>query len=148
MVINSSNEHITISKKRLDTATRIIKVIKESNGLLTLAARKIGLNYSTVWRYTQEFPSVKQAVHEAKETMLDFAEGKLYENMRAGDNTAIIFFLKTQGKQRGYIEKVTTDTIISGTIEHQHEVKVIGNTELKEAVQALLGCGAININSN
>jgi hypothetical protein len=93
------------SKKREETAARIIAAISESSGLLTLAAKKAGLGYSTVWRYTQDFPTVKQAVIEAKERMLDFAEGKLYEKIKSGDNTAIIFYLKTQGKARGYIER-------------------------------------------
>jgi len=93
------------SKKREETAARIIAAISESSGLLTLAAKKAGLGYSTVWRYTQEFPTVKQAVIEAKERMLDFAEGKLYERIMSGDNAAIIFYLKTQGKARGYVER-------------------------------------------
>ena len=93
------------SKKREETAARIIAAISESNGLLTLAAKKAGIGYSTVWRYTQDFSTVKQAVTEAKERMLDFAEGKLYEKIKSGDNAAIIFFLKTQGKKRGYVER-------------------------------------------
>lgn len=100
MIIENGN-----SKKREQTALKIITAISESSGLLTLAAKKAGLNYSTVWRYTQDFPSVKQAVVEAKERMLDFAEGKLYEKIKEGDNAAIIFYLKTQGKARGYIER-------------------------------------------
>ena len=93
------------SKKREQTALRIIGAIQTSNGLLTTAAKKAGLNYSTVWRYTQDFPLVKQAVVEAKERMLDLAESKLYKKIKEGDNTMIIFFLKTQGKGRGFIER-------------------------------------------
>ncbi len=93
------------SKKREQTAARIIKALGESSGLLSLAAKKAHVGYTTMWRYTKEFPSVQQAVFEAKEAMLDFAEGKLYGKIKEGDNTAIIFFLKTQGKARGYIEK-------------------------------------------
>jgi len=93
------------SKKRELTAQKIIKAIKESNGLLTMAAKRAGVGYTTLWRYTQDFPSVKEAVYQAKESMLDFAEGKLYTKIKDGDNTAIIFYLKTQGKSRGYIER-------------------------------------------
>lgn len=94
-----------MSKKREETAQRIIAALQESNGLLTLTAKKAGLGYTTVWQYTQDFPSVKKAVMEAKERMLDFAEGKLYEKIKEGDNIAILFYLKTQGKKRGYIER-------------------------------------------
>ncbi len=102
MVTNGANGN---SKKREATATRIIKAIRESSGLLTVAAAKSGIGYRTICRYVAEFPSVKQAAIDAHERMLDFAESKLYEKIKDGDNTAIIFYLKTQGKARGYIER-------------------------------------------
>ena len=117
MATNGNNGN---SKKRENTAQRIIEAIKESNGLLSLAAKKAHVGYSTLWRYTKEFPSVQQAVFEAKEAMLDFAEGKLYSKIKDGDNVAIIFYLKTQGKVRGYIEKQE--------IEHSGEYEVKGAT--------------------
>jgi len=105
MVTNGKNGQNGNSKKREETCARIIKAISESNGLLTLAAKKAGVGYTTINRYAHDFPSVHQAVIEAKETMLDFVEGKLYTKIRDGDNACIIFYLKTQGKARGYIER-------------------------------------------
>lgn len=93
------------SKKREFTAQRIIKALHETHGLQTLAAQKAGIGYRTLCRYVAEFPSVAEALVDSKEEMLDFAEGKLYQKIRADDNTAIIFYLKTQGKSRGYIER-------------------------------------------
>lgn len=93
------------SKKRELKALKIITAIKESKGLLTMAARKSGIGYTTLWRYTQDFPSVRQAVEESKESMVDFAEGKLFEKISKGNTASIIFYLKTQGKRRGYIER-------------------------------------------
>jgi len=103
MKTNGTNGNGT--KKREETAARIIKALKETNGLLTMAATRSGIGYRTVCRYVAEYPSVKEAAQDAKEAMLDFAEGKLYSKIKAGDNTAIIFYLKTQGKARGYIER-------------------------------------------
>ena len=120
MATNGENGN---SKKREQTAQRIIKAIQESNGLLTLASKKAGLGYTTVWRYTQDFPSVKQAVIEAKERMLDFAEGKLYEKIKSGDNAAIIFYLKTQGKGRGYIERQEFTGEGGGPVKVEHDIK-------------------------
>ena len=48
---------------------------------------------------------IKEAIQEAKESMLDFTENKLFTQIKEGNLTAIIFYLKTQGKARGYIEK-------------------------------------------
>lgn len=94
-----------ISTKKQETKARIIEAIAESNGFLTVVAKRTGLHYVTVCEYVREFPEVKQAITEAKEKMLDFAESKLVEKIKAGDNTMIIFYLKTQGKARGYVER-------------------------------------------
>jgi hypothetical protein len=37
--------------------------------------------------------------------MLDNAETALYDDALNGNTTALIFFLKTQGKSRGYTER-------------------------------------------
>lgn len=93
--------------KREQRAEQIIAAIKASDtgGLLTLVAKKAGVSYWTIWKYAQDFPSVKQALDERKEEMLDMAEGQLYSKIKNGNIAAIIFFLKTQGKERGYIER-------------------------------------------
>jgi len=102
MVTNGNNGNGT--KKREETAKRIIEGIQGSHGLLTLAAKRSGMGYRTVCRYAAEFPSVAEAVKDAKESMLDFAEAKLFEKISKGDNACLIFYLKCQGKERGYIE--------------------------------------------
>ena len=52
-------------------------------------------------------------VEEVKEEFLDFAEECLVERMRAGDTTAIIFALKSKGKQRGWGEKAEMQVDLS-----------------------------------
>lgn len=91
--------------KREQTALRIIKALTECKGMLTIAAPKAGVSYRTIERYVKDFPSVAAAMQEAKETMLDFAEAKLFTKINSGNMTAIIFYLKTQGKARGYVER-------------------------------------------
>lgn len=46
-----------------------------------------------------------QAANDISESLIDFAESKLLQNVNLGDNTAIIFFLKSKGKSRGYVER-------------------------------------------
>ena len=122
MVENGNNNNH--SKKRQDTADRIIKALSECKGLLTLAAKKAGISYPTINRYVKDFPSVAQAVHEAKESLLDFAEGKLYTAMSEGNMTALIFYLKTQGKGRGYIERQEFTGQDGGPIKVDHNVLI------------------------
>ena len=48
------------------------------------------------------------------ESSVDLAESKLIEAIKDGNLTAIIFFLKTQGKSRGYSERSEHDLTSDG----------------------------------
>jgi hypothetical protein len=47
----------------------------------------------------------RQAYNDQTESLIDFAETALLNSIRKGSDTATIFFLKTKGKDRGYIER-------------------------------------------
>lgn len=98
-----------VSKKKQATARRIIDALHESHGLICNAAAKAGVDRRTVQRYIKEFPQVAEAAEEAREKLYDTVESKLYEKIEAGDITAIIFFLKTRCRHRGYIERQEVD---------------------------------------
>ncbi len=129
-------------KKREETAIRIIKALKETNGLLTMAAAKSGIGYRTVCRYVAEYSSVRAAAQDAKEAMLDFAEGKLYQKIKAGDNIAILFYLKTQGKARGYIERQEIANPEGEGFRLEHGVKDLSDEELLDIINGRRSRGA------
>ena len=53
----------------------------------------------------ERYPSLKEVLSDAREDALDLAESKLMKAIDDGNITAIIFFLKTRGKSRGYSER-------------------------------------------
>ncbi len=122
MVINGNGTN-GLSKKREETCARCIKAIGESNGLLTLAAARAGIGLTTLKRYVAEFPSVHQAVIDAKCKMVDFAESKLYQKIKDGDNACLIFYLKCQAKDRGYVERQEVSGPDGGPMRVEHDVK-------------------------
>lgn len=87
------------------TAAAVIAAIRDMNGNISAVARRLGVCRQTVYNYIERHPSVKDALVEARETMLDNAESVLYRAVLNGEAWAVCFFLKTQGKSRGYVER-------------------------------------------
>ena len=83
----------------------VTKAIEDAKGFISAAARRLGCQPATVRAYAKCYASVQAAMPDARESMLDTAESVLYRKILDGDTTALIFFLKTQGKSRGYIER-------------------------------------------
>jgi len=82
-----------------------IAAIQQAKGNLTKAAEALGIGRATLYRYVNSKLTIKAALDEARESLIDTAENKLADEIEKGNMTAIIFFLKTQGKKRGYVER-------------------------------------------
>ena len=95
------------------TQAQVSRALDAAGGLVTSTAKHLGCAPKTVYRYIERFPALKDVLREARESSVDLAESKLIEAIKNGNLTAIIFFLKTQGKSRGYTERrephLTTD---------------------------------------
>jgi hypothetical protein len=94
--------------KNYDIAT-IKKAIKDSKGLYTIISEKLGCSWHTAKKYVESNEETLKAYNSENESVIDFAESKLIENIEDGDVTSIIFYLKTKGKNRGYIEKTQNE---------------------------------------
>lgn len=82
---------------------KVAQAIREAKGIKSVAARRLGCSYMTLMRYVNKYPTVAKALEEAREELIDLAEGKLLERIQSGDMGAIKFFLQTQAKHRGYV---------------------------------------------
>lgn len=99
------NDNNALKQSFLDT-------LRSTHGVLTEAYEKIGLNKTTVTRWRKADPEFEAAVrHIMTDEQVDFGEKCLFKRMENGDTTAIIFYLKTKGKQRGYSEKALPDPV-------------------------------------
>jgi hypothetical protein len=87
------------------TANQIIDALREKHGNLSAAARYLGCDRHTVSRYINAYSTVQAVADEERETLIDFAENQLFQQVKDGNITAIIFTLKTIGKSRGYVER-------------------------------------------
>jgi len=71
---------------------------------LAKTCRSLNIKYQTVQVWKRRHPLFKAALEEIHEKMLDNAEAGLNILVQNLDLTAIIFILKTKGKDRGYVE--------------------------------------------
>ena len=83
----------------------VLLAIRNQLGNLLLAAAELGLERPQLVAYLTRHPQVleeSKAIRiAAKELIKDEAEDLLTAGMR-GDNTLLMFYLKTQAKERGY----------------------------------------------
>lgn len=86
-------------------ASDVISAIHETRGNIKAASERLGCGRQTLYNYCVRHPTVMEALHEARESMKDNVESALYAQALAGNTTAMIFFLKTQAKDRGYVER-------------------------------------------
>jgi len=84
---------------------KFIKALKASEGRIYSAARRLGCTPKAVYDAMNRNPKIAEVAKEAKEFLTDTAEEALAKQIRAGEGWAICFYLKTQAKDRGYIER-------------------------------------------
>ena len=87
----------------------MIEALEKSLGIVTPACKKVGISRQTHYRWLDEDEEYKKAVVELNGVALDFAETKLHQQIDSGNSTATIFYLKTKGKERGYVERNELD---------------------------------------
>jgi hypothetical protein len=102
----------------------VLDALEEHKGIVSVACRAVDMPRSTFYKWLVEDETFASEVKEIQEVAIDYVEGKLFEKIegvaatqRNGSDgepvvynippsdTAIIFYLKTKGKKRGYIEK-------------------------------------------
>lgn len=93
-------------RKRRYTVDQLIAVLKASGGKIASAARSLGCDRTVIYRYKEKYPQIDEVMTEAREYQLDVTELKLFEAINQGEPWAITLYLKTQGKARGYSERL------------------------------------------
>ena len=79
--------------------------LTKSKGMVSVAARMLDVSQQAVRQRIARHPTLQQAIKDAREATTDVAELRLYERIQAGEGWAICFYLKTQAKDRGYVER-------------------------------------------
>jgi hypothetical protein len=91
------------------TKKAMIEALEKSLGIVTSACKSVDISRETHYRWLREDADYKAAVEALSDVALDFAESQLHKQIKDGNSTATIFFLKTKGKKRGYVERQELD---------------------------------------
>jgi len=83
----------------------MIRSMQQNYGIVTKALKAAHVSNSLYYRWLKKCPKFKKAIEDVEDYALDFVEDALLKNIKKGDKTCIIFYLKCKGKRRGYIEK-------------------------------------------
>ena len=87
----------------------ILKALESSLGVVTVACKSADIPRSTYYKWLSEDEDFAKAVKDIENIALDFGESQLHKQIGDGNTSATIFFLKTKGKRRGYIERSELD---------------------------------------
>ena len=111
LIMNKTEQH----KKAM------LKALEKSLGVVTTAckAAKVGRTQFYEWlKVDKEFAA---AVKDVENIALDFAESQLHSQIHGGNTSATIFYLKTKGRNRGYVERQE----IAGVKDQPVEINVV-----------------------
>ncbi len=96
----------------------LIDSLEKSLGIVTTACKQVGIGRTTFYQYLKDDIDFANKVKEIENIALDFAESQLHKQIQNGNTPATIFYLKTKGKKRGYIERqeIQHDGTIKSTL--------------------------------
>lgn len=69
---------------------------------VSASCKRVGISRKTFYDYYNTDEEFKREIDDLKEYCLDYAESKLFENIKNGRETSIIYYLNNRGKTRGY----------------------------------------------
>lgn len=120
MTANATN---ATPKKRTTryTDAEVCAALSATNGMVYLAAKRLGCGPSSIYRRMDKSAKVKSVVDDSRGELLDTAETALKSAVIAKEGWAVCFTLKTIGKERGYVERS----------EHEHTGKDRGPIQLE-----------------
>jgi len=126
---------------------KFLEILDNSRGIISTACASMNnMSRQTYYNWYKNDEEFRQAAEDIQENAIDFVESKLFEKIdgvsvqvynqkgepvvydQPPSDTAIIFYLKTKGKKRGYVERMEVDDVTP--------VKLLTNNPLSDDIAA------------
>ena len=82
-----------------------LTALEKGRGIIAYACKATKVPRSTYYKWMKIDGEFAERVRDISEVTIDTVESSLLNRIKKEDTTAIIFFLKTKGKERGYTER-------------------------------------------
>ena len=109
-----------MDKSRHIKKEALLNALEQSLGVVTIACKSADIPRRTYYKWLKEDEDFKKSVEDIENVAIDFAESQLHKQIKNDSTSATIFYLKTKGKKRGYIEGLD----ITSKGESFNEIKV------------------------
>lgn len=119
---NEKEKKTMARQEKLSTKVKkqmFLQELRKKLGVIQPAADAVGISRQQVLNWRHKDPEFARAFEEVSEVALDFVETKLLKLIDGMDTTATIFYLKTKGKRRGYVEKQEIEASIEGSVSFE-----------------------------
>lgn len=83
----------------------VLEALEKSLGVVTTACKLAGVGRTQYYQWLKDDSEFRKQVDDVANITLDFAESQLHKQIKDGSVPATIFYLKTKGKNRGYVER-------------------------------------------
>ena len=96
----------------------VLEALEKTLGIVTQACKLAGVGRTQFYQWMKEDVDFYNQVQQIDDLVIDFAESKLHQQINDGNTSATIFYLKTKGRKRGYVEGLditSGDEKIGGT---------------------------------
>ncbi len=116
-----NNESVRVKMTKAKRKQAALLAYEKTMGNISATCKEVGISRETFYRWMREDKKFETKVSEIGEANIDFAETVLLKNIREGKETSLIFYLKTKGRERGYIEKIEQDITVNPFLELMQE---------------------------
>lgn len=106
----------------------MLEALEKSLGVVTSACKAVGIARQTHYEWYKEDEGYRSSVDSISDIAIDFAETQLHSQIKKGSTAATIFYLKTKGKGRGYVERQE----VHNTGDNLFQVEILGAEDLHE----------------
>ena len=93
---------------------KFLELLTSNAGNVAGACRAMNINRRTYYNWIDKHDNFRITAEEITEGLIDDAESELQKLIKSGNVAAVIFYLKTRAKSRGYVERQETDITSKG----------------------------------